>query len=89
MFLAAIYRGVNTFIRREFIPLAMKTFCLFYFSIMNNNNDLNRHPRDNNLNLKLCANMSRTAASLNPLRISQESLDLDDIISDLNSEVKI
>jgi hypothetical protein len=24
----------------------------------------------------------------NPLRISQESLDLDDIISDLNSEVK-
>jgi len=25
----------------------------------------------------------------NPLRISQESLDLDDIISDLNSEVKV
>ena len=29
---------------------------------------------------------SRTTIS-NPLRISQESLDLDDIISDLNSEV--
>jgi hypothetical protein len=32
--------------------------------------------------------MSRSTTLNNPLRISQESLDLDDIISDLNSEVR-
>jgi hypothetical protein len=73
---------------KDFIPLAMKTFCLFYFSNMNNYYDLNRRGRDYNLNLKLCANMSRSTTLNNPLRISQESLDLDDIISDLNSEVR-